>query len=147
MLIGILLFVHIAMILAILPNIEYLFYYLELIIYLLTNIAYLYTALANPGICIESASNYYFKSEDLLTCPTCNIKVSKESKTTHCIYCNICIEEVDHHCPWTGKCIAKHNLYSFYAFVVFVFTYLMFSIICGCMFIINVLENNLNHRK
>ncbi|KAF0709374.1 Aste57867_5964 [Aphanomyces stellatus] len=34
--------------------------------------------------------------------------------TTHCSECQVCILEYDHHCPWTGKCIGKHNLRYFY---------------------------------
>ena len=28
--------------------------------------------------------------------------------TSHCYDCDACVEELDHHCPWTGKCIGKY---------------------------------------
>jgi hypothetical protein len=35
----------------------------------------------------------------------------------HCWDCDVCIEGLDHHCPWTSKCIGKGNLVTFYVFV------------------------------
>ncbi|GLD97778.1 hypothetical protein PINS_up006475 [Pythium insidiosum] len=46
----------------------------------------------------------------------------------HCFDCRVCIEEYDHHCPWTGKCIGKRNVRYFYAwlfFLVLAFVYEM----------------------
>ncbi|CAI5726265.1 unnamed protein product [Hyaloperonospora brassicae] len=46
----------------------------------------------------------------------------------HCMDCRVCIEEYDHHCPWTGKCIGKRNVRYFYAwlfFLVLAFVYEM----------------------
>lgn len=37
-------------------------------------------------------------------CVTCNIEIDVDH-TSHCEDCNVCIEDMDHHCPWTGKCI------------------------------------------
>ena len=31
----------------------------------------------------------------------------------HCKDCDCCVEELDHHCPWTGHCIGKANLNAF----------------------------------
>ncbi|KAJ0401314.1 hypothetical protein ATCC90586_000821 [Pythium insidiosum] len=46
----------------------------------------------------------------------------------HCLDCRVCIEEYDHHCPWTGKCIGKRNVRYFYGwlfFLVLAFVYEM----------------------
>ena len=32
--------------------------------------------------------------------------------------CKLCIEGLDHHCPWTGKCIGKRTIFYFHAFLV-----------------------------
>ena len=40
-----------------------------------------------------------------------------EDKTEHCDECNICVVGMDHHCPWTSKCIGKGNITWFYIFV------------------------------
>ncbi len=38
-------------------------------------------------------------------CSRCN--VLRKAGTHHCYDCDACIEELDHHCPWTGKCIGE----------------------------------------
>ncbi|CAN0479507.1 unnamed protein product, partial [Laminaria digitata] len=35
----------------------------------------------------------------------------------HCSECDVCVSKFDHHCPWTGKCIAEKNLMFFYLFL------------------------------
>lgn len=37
--------------------------------------------------------------------------------TYHCKYCDVCIRNYDHHCPWTSKCIGGSNIRRFYFFV------------------------------
>ena len=32
--------------------------------------------------------------------------------------CNICVEKMDHHCVWVGKCVGKNNVCSFYSMLV-----------------------------
>lgn len=48
-------------------------------------------------------------------CGLCN--VYRARGTAHCYDCNSCVLELDHHCPWTGKCVGKDNLRPFYAFL------------------------------
>ena len=92
------------------------------IAYFLFLFSYSYTALINQGypkhdidsITGEPRKKFYY-------CSTCKMFVNKEKKTEHCPDCNICVEELDHHCPWTGKCIGKNNLTSFYTFIFSVF--------------------------
>jgi len=45
----------------------------------------------------------------------CN--VIRVQHTTHCYDCNACVLELDHHCPWMSKCVAKGNLMYFYGFL------------------------------
>ena len=49
------------------------------------------------------------------TCSQCN--VLRLYGTSHCTICNACCVGLDHHCPWTGKCIGKGNLTPFFVFV------------------------------
>ncbi|DAZ92659.1 TPA: hypothetical protein N0F65_006468 [Lagenidium giganteum] len=47
----------------------------------------------------------------------------------HCMDCRACIEEYDHHCPWTGKCVGKRNLRYFYAWLLFLVLAFVYEII------------------
>ena len=42
--------------------------------------------------------------------------MTPDSNTEHCSDCGVCIEGMDHHCPWSSKCIGKGNLKIFWAF-------------------------------
>lgn len=48
-------------------------------------------------------------------CKYCN--VNQPINSVHCQDCGVCIVDLDHHCPWTGKCIGKHNLMAFHSFL------------------------------
>jgi hypothetical protein len=37
----------------------------------------------------------------------------------HCPTCNRCFLRLDHHCPWTGNCIAAHNIRYFWTMLAF----------------------------
>ena len=39
--------------------------------------------------------------------------VMRERGTQHCYDCGLCVEQLDHHCPWSGKCIGKGNIRPF----------------------------------
>jgi len=52
---------------------------------------------------------------DTIPCSKCNIL--RPYTATHCYYCNVCIDDIDHHCPWSGQCIAQKNLVAFRVFV------------------------------
>ena len=90
--------------------------------YIIFITSYIYTALINPGIPKREhyIKNYKNKKIDITQwkkCLKCNILIPKSFKTVHCNDCKVCVREQDHHCPWTGKCIGKYNLKSFYVFV------------------------------
>ncbi|KAM3138404.1 hypothetical protein pb186bvf_009490 [Paramecium bursaria] len=38
-------------------------------------------------------------------------------RSYHCDFCEVCIKNYDHHCPWTGKCIGEGNIIQFYIFI------------------------------
>ena len=52
----------------------------------------------------------------LLFCDMCNIIIDAKDGVEHCDECDICINQYDHHCYWTGKCIGKNNIIAFYLF-------------------------------
>ncbi|KAG7397319.1 hypothetical protein PHYBOEH_000901 [Phytophthora boehmeriae] len=47
----------------------------------------------------------------------------------HCMDCRVCIEEYDHHCPWTGKCVGKKNVRYFYAWLLFLVLAFVYEVI------------------
>jgi hypothetical protein len=93
----------------------------------------------------------------LIECGSCAMK--RPTSASHCYDCGLCIDEIDHHCPvsamlsrvgftllftwlcllqWTGKCIAKKNIKTFYYFlwclsahIVFVLVITIYCILQG----------------
>ena len=48
-------------------------------------------------------------------CGTC--KLDRPFSARHCHYCEVCVDNLDHHCPWCGKCIGEGNIKYFSCFV------------------------------
>lgn len=44
-------------------------------------------------------------------CEKCDIEITKNLK--HCKDCQVCFEDLDHHCNFFSKCIAKNNWFYF----------------------------------
>ncbi|KAJ1439357.1 DHHC palmitoyltransferase-domain-containing protein [Ochromonadaceae sp. CCMP2298] len=49
-----------------------------------------------------------------MDCGQCDFK--RPYSARHCDYCGTCVDQLDHHCPWSGKCIGAKNLKAFYLF-------------------------------
>ena len=100
---------------------------LGLIVYLVFFLSYTYTFLINPGIPKYDEDAILGKPREKFGfCKKCGIWINIEDNTSHCYDCDVCYEGLDHHCPWTGKCIAKRNSTSFYIFIasiLFIFCY------------------------
>ena len=86
----------------------------HIITYIIFFISYSYTSIINPGYPKNNierkkgGKKYYY-------CDFCKFYVN--NNTQHCFDCDICIEEYDHHCPWTSHCIGKNNSLSFKIFL------------------------------
>ena len=63
-----------------------------------------------------------------LLCPVCRIIKLNKSKIKHCIICNKCIDNWDHHCYWLNICINKDNYNLFRFFTIFLFFEIIFDI-------------------
>ena len=69
--------------------------------------------------CIKHKQHLYKNKQNLLKiyeknsniCVKC-VRV-KQNKTVHCLICNICIDDWDHHCFWLNTCITKNNKKTF----------------------------------
>jgi hypothetical protein len=81
-------------------------------------ISYAHCSLYNPGYPKnDMGRNFGSPRQDYHYCEKCHFYLRKNKYASHCNDCDICIENYDHHCPWTGHCIGRNNLYSFYIFI------------------------------
>lgn len=60
----------------------------------------------------------YDKNKIKNICPKC--KIIKKTGTKHCIICDTCVENFDHHCFWINKCINSKILYEFFALLIII---------------------------
>lgn len=113
-------------------------------------ILYFSLSFSNPGKMI----NYQYKGmldavekgEDLENfCSYCLVKNKYRSK--HCLICQKCIEEFDHHCFWVGNCIGKNNYTLFFIFLVYVLINALFNVGIIIFFIILEIRNTNEVKK
>ena len=93
----------------------------------------LYTILSfsNPG---KMVNNNFQNLLDIVEqgndaedfCPNCLVKNQFRSK--HCLVCQCCVEEFDHHCFWVGNCIGKKNYTLFFIFLVVILINTLYNI-------------------
>ena len=112
-------FIHFKIIHAVFPYMRYMLTFF----YAMICINHLHIVLFNAGIpSPDSFSKNALKTikkddRDLFeVCEICNIVVDSIDDVRHCTECNICVKKMDHHCYWTGKCIAKNNYLTFQLF-------------------------------
>jgi palmitoyltransferase len=78
---------------------------------------------------IESDDNTLFslyeKNENI--CVKCRISIN--DKIQHCLICDRCVENWDHHCYWLNTCINDKNYTKFLAFVIFIILFLIFNLL------------------
>ena len=143
-------FIHFRIIHGVFPYMQYLL----TIFYVMNFLNHMYLFLLNPGIPspdsfskiaiknIQKEDRKYFK-----VCEICNIIVDNYDDVRHCTECNICIKKLDHHCYWTGKCIAKNN---YFTFQMFTFTtllyYAWYAIVFVVWCIININKAKQKHK-
>lgn len=64
-------------------------------------------------------------------CDRCN--TFRPQGTIHCSVCNCCVEDCDHHCPFTGKCVGKNNLRYFHVFLTLLVVTLLYHVILSIL--------------
>ena len=107
---------------------------------------------SNPGIMKNNEYSDLLdiveKGEDVENfCPYCLVKT--QYKSNHCLICEKCFEEFDHHCFWVGNCIGKNNYTLFFIFLIYTNLNTIFNFCIACIFLaklifgkIDIEENN-----
>ena len=116
-------------------------YYLFISLFILFLVLYILLLIIDPGIkrkrSLEELKSSLKRKVDLTKyCYKCFVLKTKTSQ--HCVICNCCYEDFDHHCYWINKCVAKNN---FILFIIFLFNtsvYLFIAFIISILGLINV---------
>ena len=108
-----------------------IFSIIYLIISFIVFILFTYISLSDPGI---MTNNEYQDLLDIVEkgeriedfCPYCLVK--NKFNSLHCLICQKCIEEFDHHCFWVGNCIGKNNYTFFFIFLIYIILNILFNL-------------------
>ena len=100
---------------------------------------YIPLSFSNPGIIINKEYpdllDIVEKEEEVENfCPYCLVK--EEYKSKHCLICQKCVREFDHHCFWIGNCIGKNNYTLFFIFLVYIILNILFNCGISCYYLI-----------
>ena len=93
--------------------------------------AFSLTACSDPGIVYRELG-----SDDVARrfCSRCDFERPIEAR--HCYDCDLCVRDLDHHCPWTGKCIGAKTIRNFYAFLVCLLVHLVYVVVMTVYFFV-----------
>ena len=73
-------------------------------------------------------------------CPLCLVKNKFRSK--HCLICEMCVDEFDHHCFWVGNCIGKNNYTLFFIFLIYILINTLFNMGVNIFYLITEMGND-----
>ena len=109
-------------------------------------ILYLILSFSNPGTMIRQYKDLLSiveKGEEVENyCPYCLVK--KLYRSLHCLICQRCVEDFDHHCFWVGNCIGKKNYTLFFVFLVYILLNTLFNVGINIYFLIREIKNENN---
>ncbi|CAM9751732.1 unnamed protein product [Pylaiella littoralis] len=72
-------------------------------------------------------------------CGRCQIE--RPPGTIHCTRCGVCVQKLDHHCPFMGQCVGRKTLVPFYLFVVSVWSLVVYVLVAVAYLIIAVVTS------
>lgn len=114
------------------------FYNYSIISYLIFTIIfiilYLYLIFSDPGymrkISEDEIKERILRNESFKKfCIKCQVYLTDNSK--HCVICDKCCDEFDHHCFWINNCIGKNNYNTFISFLSIIFIDLLDVLLIG----------------
>ena len=109
------------------------FQVIGIILLLVVEGSYLLTAVASPGVG-ETDKHEAGADDSLLYSLYCqNCASYQPPATVHCIHCDICILNRDHHCPWVGKCIGRDNSVFFSLFLSSLLGLIGYILLCSVL--------------
>ena len=82
----------------------------------------------------------YDKNEIKKICSKC--KIIKKFGTKHCVICDSCVEDFDHHCYWINKCINSKIIPEFIAFLIITLICLIINLVAFVIELKNILMSN-----
>jgi len=91
----------------------------------LTLLTLLRTACLDPGLITRSVPPSLPRRK---YCSICRLYTGPTAR--HCEDCGVCIEGMDHHCPWMGHCVGSGNMGAFLCFNCVWLTYVLFVLAC-----------------
>ncbi|CAM9767520.1 unnamed protein product [Ectocarpus fasciculatus] len=74
-------------------------------------------------------------------CGRCQIE--RPPGAVHCTLCGVCVQKLDHHCPFMGQCVGRKTLVPFYLFVVSVWSLIIYVLVAVAYLVVAVLYNGL----
>ena len=83
--------------------------------------------------------------DDSAYCSKCKVIARKDVETEHCTFCDYCVEKLDHHCPWSSKCIGRGNECFFKVFLAFLTACLVFAFVGGALVLGSVFKHSKVH--
>lgn len=96
-------------------------------------VAFTATACSDPGIVYREVKKHD-DDKALRFCSRCDLERPLEAR--HCYDCDLCVLDLDHHCPWTGKCIGAKTINNFYAFLVTLLVHITFVVVFTIYFFV-----------
>jgi hypothetical protein len=121
--------VLVGFVLMIAPEMDFYYQIIGTCIVLTALFSYLATALKDPGVVLSEYESDLQEDTTGQTSLCTKCLIFKDLSIEHCDDCGLCMKELDHHCIFTGKCIAKNNLFCFYLMLTSIFGFFAFAII------------------
>ena len=108
-------------------------------------ILYFILSFSNPGKMVNKTYKDLLdiveKGEEVENfCPYCLVK--KKYRSLHCLICQKCVDEFDHHCFWVGNCIGKKNYTLFFIFLIYILLNTLFNVCINIFFLITELKSS-----